>query len=192
MTEPIFSNRFVIAEYRWKYYIYVAVCWTLVFAGFMTFSAKTRTWQFWMAEVVLTCFALGLTYMLSNSKYKFIGRKGPAFDEYMENRYKQMLGEDGVFDFETDHFVLHDNEKEVKVKWAEVTKISAHLQDSLTWDDLCLRLEYDGSHFLEVNEEIAGWMKFVSEVHRNFPTIPADWQDVVIHMNKEELLLFPI
>lgn len=182
-----------VADYRWKYILYACVCWGLVLAGFLTFYNSERNWQFWMAEAVMLMFALGLTYMLISPKYIFIGRKGPRFDEYLNNKYNDLVSQDGVFSFVEQGFVFHGEEGDIEIKWEQITRISGHLEDILSNDDdIVIRLEYDeGKHFLEFDEEIGGWLKFRQEMRSHFNFSP-EWQNELIQSGKKEILIWEL
>ncbi|MBL7811503.1 MAG: hypothetical protein JNL57_04715 [Bacteroidetes bacterium] len=192
MASDNINHRFVIAEYRWKYILYAVVCWSLVLAGLLTFSVPSRNWQFWMAETVMTAFAMGLTYMLANRKYRFIGRKGPDFDAYMQERYESMRQDTGSFVYVSDGFEFTPEVGNViRVEWSRIRRISAHVEDVVTNDDdIAIKLEWTEGHFFEVNEEINGWLRFVEELQKAFPQIPDDWQQQVLRSNARELELF--
>jgi hypothetical protein len=185
------TNKIAIADYKWKYLLYAVVCWGLVLAGFLAIGAKERHWQFWMAEVVMVTFALGITYMLLSKKYEFIGRKGPRFDAYLDAKYNDMLTKSGRFLYTEDGFVFHGDGNEIPIQWSEISKISAHLEDVVTNDqDLCLRMEYGENHFLEFDEEIEGWILFKQKLAEKFQ-LPGGWEQKLIDSNQKELVLYP-
>lgn len=165
-----------VADYRWKYVIYALICWGVVLAGFLTFGAKERQWQFWMAEVVMGLFGSGLLYMLFNPRYQFIGREGKVYDKWLKDKYQQMLKDDGRFIYYEDGFKFHADEGDIDIPWASITKISARLEDEISNDDkIVLRIEYTGGHFVEFDEEVAGWLKFLQVLPGKFPGISEDW-----------------
>lgn len=185
------NNDIAIADYRWKYIIYAAICWSLVLAGYFGIAASNRNWQFWMAEVVMLLFALGLTYMLLNPRYRFLGRKGPEYDEWLQQKYQSLLGENGMFEYNDAGFVFHAPDAEVNVLWSQITRISAHLEDLVSNDDdICLRIEYADGHFLEIDEEIPGWLRFTNTIQKQF-NCSKDWQTALSATNVREIVLFP-
>jgi hypothetical protein len=182
--------RVAIADYKWKYILYALVCWGLVLAGFLAFNARERHWQFWMAEVVMLLFALGLCYMLFSPKYEFIGRKGPRFEAYLNQRYNDFLTDHGKFEYFEDGFVFQSEPDTVPVKWSEIQRVTAHLEDVVTNDeDICLKLEYGENHFLEFDEEIPGWLMFKEQLALHIG-LAADWEARLLASGKKELLLF--
>lgn len=180
-----------IADYRWKYVLYACVCWGLVLAGFLTFYNAERNWQFWLAELVMSMFAAGITYMLVSPKYSFIGRKGPKFEAYLNQKYNIMVSEDGSFSYNDSGFVFRGDEaQDISIQWNEISRISGHLEDTVSNDeDLVIRLEYGDNHFLEFDEEIAGWLKFRQEMRAKFG-FTAEWQDRLISSGQKEIVIW--
>lgn len=184
------QDQIIVADRKWKYYLYAAVCWGLVLAGFLTINARERHWQFWMAEVVMLTFALGLTYMLLNKKYRFIGRTGPEMDAWLKGKYEKLLEEEGSFSYTNEGFVFHGDGEEISVNWNDITRISGHLEDVVTNDeDLCLRLEYGESHFIEFDEEVPGWLLFRHKMREVFGFSP-DWQDTLLNSGVKEIEIY--
>lgn len=182
-----FENSIVVADRKWKYILYAAVCWGLVLAGFLTIRAKERHWQFWMAEVVMLAFSLGLTYMLLNKKYKFIGRTGPEMDAYLAGKYEDLLKEQGQFSYTAEGFIFKASDKEIPVLWNEIHRISGHLEDVVSNDeDLCLRIEYGDNHFLEFDEEMPGWLLFRHKMREQFGFGP-EWQEKLLDSGNKEI-----
>jgi hypothetical protein len=181
------DSSIVVADRKWKYVLYSAVCWGLVFAGFLTINAKERHWQFWIAEVVMLAFALGLSYMLLNKKYKFIGRTGPAMDAYLAGKYEDLLTDHGSFTYTSDGFVFKAEDNDIEVLWDEINRISGHLEDVVSNDeDLCLRIEYGENHFLEFDEEMPGWLLFRHKMRERFGFGP-EWQDSLLESGSKEI-----
>ncbi|MBS3914134.1 MAG: hypothetical protein KG003_06515 [Bacteroidetes bacterium] len=184
------QNKIAIADYKWKYVIYALVCSGLVLAGFLTFNARERHWQFWLAEVVMCLFASGLFYMLLSPKYRFIGRSGEEFDAYMRHKYDELSNDAGRFQYLEDGFVFRTDEGEIEVFWKDVNSIVAHLEDEVTNDDdICLRLNYSDSNFLEVDEELPGWMKFRSILEQKFK-LHENWTQELLSSGQKEMILF--
>ncbi len=183
-------DKIAVADYKWKYILYAAICWGLVLAGFLAFSAKERHWQFWMAEVVMLSLAGGVSYMLLSGKYDFIGRKGQKFDAYLDSKYKDILNEKGRFDYSDDGFIFHAEGKEIEVKWSEIDRVTAHLEDLVSNDeDLCIKIEYDYKHFLEFDEEIPGWLLFKEKLAANIQ-LAENWEKRLLAADQKEILLF--
>jgi hypothetical protein len=186
LPKPLFT----ITDYRWKYTLYAIICTALVLAGFLTFGAKERHWQFWMAEVVMAVFASGIIYMLLSPKYRFVGKKGPEFDAWLKEKEQALLQDHGKFTFDPNGFVFHANPKDIAVNWSEITRISCHLEDVVTNDDdLCLRIEYGDNHFLEFDEEVPGWMHFRQELVQAL-NISEDWQSELLNSGAKELIIY--
>ena len=188
---PEESGTIAIADYRWKYIVYACICWGLVLAGFLTFGAKERHWQFWMAEIVMFLFGSGLLYMLFNPKYHFIGREGKDYEKWMKEKYQFLLNDDGRFGYTDIGFSFKTDEGLIEIPWESITKISARLEDEISNDDdIVLRIEYGDSHFVEFDEEVAGWIKFIQILRQQFPQIPEDWTGQVTLSTFKEMELF--
>ncbi len=180
-----------IADYRWKYIIYAIICWALVIAGFFTFNAKERQWQFWMAEVVMFLFGSGLLYMLFNKKYYFIGRRGAEYDQWMAEKHSDLLREDGFFTYFPNGFVFHMEKENLEINWDDIYKITARIEDELSNDDdVVMRLDYALDKFVEFDEEIPGWTKWELMVREHFPQIQENWISVLLKSNDKETVLY--
>lgn len=184
------ENKIVIAEPRWKYVVYASVCISLILAGFLTFNAKERHWQFWMAEIVISLFALGILYMLFNPRYRFIGRNSAEMTEYLADKYEHLLRDNGKFTYTETGFVFNGDESDVVIEWNEITRISGRIEDVLSNDDdLVLSIEYGNGHFLEFDEEIPGWLLFRHKMRERFG-FSQEWQDKLIDSGKSEIEIY--
>lgn len=192
MEEKISGARIIaIADKRWKYILYASVCWALVFAGFFMFGQKERSWQFWMAEVVMTLFGSALVYMLLSPRYFFIGRSGEAYDRWMEEKTAALLQQDGRFQYVEDGFVFMADDGPVHIVWNLVSKIKVRLEDELSNDDdIVMRIELSDGHFIEFDEEINGWTKWESVLLQQYPSIRQDWMQEFLNSGLREKELF--
>lgn len=181
----------IVADKRWKYIAYAVICYSLVFAGFYTFSTGNRSWQFWMAEIVMSAFSIGLTYMLVSGKYRFVDRDSPEYVEFLETQYADFLNETGQFEYFDGGFIFHSDTEKIQIMWSDIERISGHIEDNLTnSDDLCLRIEYKGNHFIEFDEECPGWLLFREKMREQFPSISWEWQNEVLNSNIKEIELY--
>ena len=78
---------------------------------------------------------------------------------------------------ESDGFVLTKGDQRLfTVRWDEIREIVAFKRDFLTWDCVFLAFRVDADdRYLEVNEEIPGFILLSDEMMSRFPMIPADW-----------------
>lgn len=184
------SGRVTIAEQRWKYWIYLLVCLGLVLAGFLTFNARQRHWQFWVAETVMILFTLGLLYMLFNPRYRFVGRTGPKMDAYLAEQYSELLKEEGLFGYTQDGFTFKAESGMIEIQWKDISRISGHLEDVVTNDeDLCLKIEYGDNHFLEFDEEVPGWLLFRKQLQTQF-NFSWEWQEKLLDSGIKEIEIY--
>lgn len=192
MTEKS-GNRGIIAvaDYKWKYIMYASVCWGIVLAGFLTFGAKERNWQFWLAEVVMGLFGSGLLYMLLSPKYYFIGRKGPEYEEWLNHQHNNMLQQAGRFAYTEKGFSFRTENEEIQIAWNDIKTISAHLEDEITNDDdIALKIEFGQDQFIEFDEEVEGWTLFIHTMHKVFPGINEAWQRDLLSSKEGNMVLY--
>jgi hypothetical protein len=185
------GHAIAIADSKLKYVFYACVCWALVIAGFFTFGAKERHWQFWMAESVMLSFGFGLLYMLLNKKYHFIGRSGDLYDKWMEEEHQLLLAKDGIFSYTAQGFVFQPTNEAINFGWNSIQSITARVEDELSNDDnIVLRIEDSAGKFIEFDEEVEGWIKWESQCRMHFPSIPDNWIDRLVASNTKETVLY--
>ena len=66
-----------------------------------------------------------------------------------------------------------------KLDWADITQINVYKVDQMTVDRIDMEIVY-GEKSFSISEELPGWYQFVLKTKEVFPTIPKDWDSVII------------
>lgn len=171
-----------IAEYRWRYMLYAFICWGVLILGFVRKGFQSESLQFWLTQGLFFIMAAWLTWLLLSGGSRFIGRSGASFDLGLSEEAAVLASEDGVFRFHDKGFSFLANPKApVFIPWQQITGISAWVEDNLNGDDqICLRIDYTDSHFIEFEEDTPGYLKFVSRASSFFPVLNGDWQAQIL------------
>ena len=88
--------------------------------------------------------------------------------------FTEMWDDLGVFQYDTDGFIIIYEDFNKTVKWADITQLNVFKIDQMTNDRIDMEIVY-GDKCFTITEELPGWYQFVLKTKEVFPTIPKDW-----------------
>ena len=71
-----------------------------------------------------------------------------------------------------------DTRPPISARWSDVMEIIAFKRDLLTTDMICLEFQLGDGTFIETDEEMVGYRRFVAIVESTFDLAPNWWSDV--------------
>jgi hypothetical protein len=97
---------------------------------------------------------------------------GKTFDE----QYEEL----GAFQYDEDGFTISYEEITKRLRWNDITQLNVYKVDQITIDRIEMEIVY-GDKAFSISEELPGWYQFVLKTKKVFPSIPQDWDIVIIH-----------
>jgi hypothetical protein len=95
------------------------------------------------------------------------------------SNFDEIYNDIGPFEYDQDGFTLLQGEFRKRILWREIRKINVFKTDLMTTDRVDMEIITDD--VLILNEEMAGWYRFVEKTKEIFPSIPKDWDLTIIH-----------
>ena len=94
--------------------------------------------------------------------------------------FAEIRADPGAFAYDNDGFTMTYEDFTKKLKWTDITQINVYKVDQFTIDRIDMEIVY-GDKAFTISEEIPGWYQFVLKTKDIYPTIPKDWDTVIIH-----------
>ena len=70
--------------------------------------------------------------------------------------------------------------QESRIEWGEVKSLVAFKVNKLTYDSICLQIDYGQNISIVALEETEGWESLVKGVKANFPSVNSTWDIDII------------
>ena len=93
--------------------------------------------------------------------------------------FQQRLLDLGGFVYEEDGFTYQFKDGHEKIKWTAIERLEAYKVDLMTTDEIRMDIVW-GAYQFTITEETPGWYQFVERTKKVFPTIPKDWDAVIV------------
>ena len=93
--------------------------------------------------------------------------------------FEEQYNDIGVFKYDESGFTIHYEDFSKRVDWADITQLNVYKVDQFTIDRIDMEIVY-GDKAFTISEELPGWYHFVLKTKEIFPTVPKDWDIIII------------
>jgi len=88
-------------------------------------------------------------------------------------------------------FLVNDIDKTL-VKWNTISRIVGYKNDKITYDEVCLNIDFGENKSITISEEYQGWRELISEIGSSLELIDSNWLQLVMKpaFERKEIELF--
>lgn len=98
----------------------------------------------------------------------------PLTEEEKNLRWQWLQQDMGEFVFEEDGFRYPFKERDEKLKYSDIDRISGYKLDLMTTDEICMDI-FVGEWKITFSESDRGWYQLQTRLKTAFPSIPDNW-----------------